>query len=643
MKKGLIVVAAVIISSSLSAQQDSAKVLDEAVVTASKFEQKQSTTGKVVTIITKEQLERSGGKTLAQVLNEQAGVVINGALNNLGSVQTIFTRGASTGRTLILVDGVPMYDPTMIYNEGDLNLFSVNEVERIEVCKGAQSTLYGSDAVAGVINIITVKKDINKAFNVKATMSYGNRNTTRNNVQLYGKIKKLTYTTRFARLNTNGFSSAYDSTRIKKYDNDKYDGKTSDASLQYQLLPSLSLRSFVQYTDYRSDIDASIFNDDKDYRIHNTTFATGAGVNFKKGILNITANYQYREIDRKYLNDSLHVAGFNKYERNNYWGRTQYAELYGNVKIAPWLTVLAGSDYRWGNMNQRYFSLSSFGPFSSSFNDTAMHQTSVYGSVFLSFLDKKLNIEGGARYNDHSKYGDNTTYTFNPSYTISKNWRVFGSVASGFKTPSLFQLFDAGSGNPDLKAETSTNYEGGVQFLNAKINTRAVYFHRKINNGIDFNYIDFVYFNFIKQEVDGLELEIKALPIAKLDINANYTLVVGQEQTQSRKNFHDTTYNYLIRRPKHVANVSIGYQFCKQFYASVNSKYVSERYDVGGYQKEDVLLKSYFILGAYAEYKVKDYLKLFADAQNITDKRFFDIRGYNAIPFLINGGITFTW
>jgi len=642
MKKVFIGVAAVIFSSSLSAQQDSVKLLDEATVTANKFEQKQSTTGKVITVITKDQLDKSTGKTLSQVLNEQAGVVVNGALNNLGSIQTVFTRGASTGRTLILIDGIPMYDPTMIYNEGDLNLFSINEIERIEVCRGAQSTLYGSDAVAGVINIITIKKDISKPFNVKATSSYGNKNTSRNNVQFFGKVNKLTYTARFAKLNTNGFSSAYDSTHIKKFDNDKYDGKNTDASVQYQLLPSLSVRSFVQYTDYRADIDAGIFSDDKDYRIHNTTFSTGAGANFKKGIVAITANYQYRELDRKYLNDSLHHPGFTKFERNNYWGRTQYAELYGNIKATDWLTILAGGDYRWGNMSQRYFSISSFGPYSSQFNDTAMHQTSFYGSAILNFLNKKLNVEGGVRYNDHSKYGNNTTYTFNPSWTITNNWRIFGSVASGFKAPSLFQLFDAFSGNPDLQPEKSTSYEGGVQFLHEKVTARAVYFHRDIKNGIDYDYVNFKYFNFIKQTVDGFELELKAR-ISKLDISANSTFITGDEQTQSRKNFHDTSYNYLLRRPKQVINGSLGYQFCKQFYASVNSKYVSERHDVGGYMKDDVLLKSYFILGAYAEYRLKDNLKLFADAQNLTDKRFFDIRGYNAIPFLINGGVTFTW
>src|SRR5438874_1524155 len=123
MKKRIFIVAAVLFSSQLRAQ-DSSKTLDEIIFTANKFPQKQSTTGKVITVITKEQLEKSQAKTVAQLLNEQGSLVINGALNNAGSVQTIYMRGASSGRTLILLDGVPVYDPSMINNEYDLNLFS---------------------------------------------------------------------------------------------------------------------------------------------------------------------------------------------------------------------------------------------------------------------------------------------------------------------------------------------------------------------------------------------------------------------------------------------------------------------------------------------------------------------------------------
>ena len=147
--------------------------MDEVIVTANKYPQKQSTTGKVISVITKEQIEKSSGKTLSQLLNEQAGVTINGAFNNAGAVQTVYVRGAASGRTLILLDGIPVNDPSMINNEFDLNLFSLDNIDRIEICKGAQSTLYGSDAIAGVINIITVNQDVKKPFNVKATLSGG--------------------------------------------------------------------------------------------------------------------------------------------------------------------------------------------------------------------------------------------------------------------------------------------------------------------------------------------------------------------------------------------------------------------------------------------------------------------------------------
>ncbi|KAF0235749.1 MAG: iron complex outermembrane recepter [Chitinophagaceae bacterium] len=159
MSKKLTLFLTLLAGTNLLAQKDSTstKVLDEVVVTANKLEQKQSSTGKVITIIGKDQLDKSVGRTVAQVLNETAGITINGAYNNAGTNQSVFMRGAASGRTLILMDGIPVSDPSQINNEFDLNLFSINDVERIEICRGAQSTVYGSDAIAGVINIITIK------------------------------------------------------------------------------------------------------------------------------------------------------------------------------------------------------------------------------------------------------------------------------------------------------------------------------------------------------------------------------------------------------------------------------------------------------------------------------------------------------
>ncbi|HYM93558.1 MAG TPA: TonB-dependent receptor plug domain-containing protein, partial [Chitinophagaceae bacterium] len=177
MKKKIFIVAAVLISSRTFAQQDTAgKTLDEIIFTANKYPEKQSETGKVITVINQQQLEKSKGKTLGEILNTVAGVIIPGADNNPGTNLTVNIRGASAGNALILIDGVPLNDPSVIDNYFDLNFFAVDQIERIEILKGGQSTLYGSDAVAGVINIIT-RKPGSKKFNINASATYGSYNT----------------------------------------------------------------------------------------------------------------------------------------------------------------------------------------------------------------------------------------------------------------------------------------------------------------------------------------------------------------------------------------------------------------------------------------------------------------------------------
>lgn len=641
-----ILTAVMLISASASmAQQDSGRMLDPVTVTATKLEQKQSTTGKVVTVITKEQIEKSGGKTIAQLLNEQAGVVINGAFNNAGAVQTVYMRGASPGRTLILVDGIPVNDPSFINNEFDMNFFSINEVERIEVCRGAQSTLYGSDAIAGVINILTVGKNISKPLHVKATTAYGSYNTFKGNVQVYGKKNGFTYQVRYARLSTGGFSAANDSSGNKGFDKDTYKGDVASASLQYQISKQASIRAFSQYSGYRSDIDASIFTDEKDYGIDNSVHTSGVTFHFKNDKVAVTANYQYADLQRTYLNDSGFVAGFSKFERNAYKGRTQFAEIFASIQLGGGFTLLQGGDYRYGLMNNDYRSISTFSPtpYTSRFRDTSVSQASIYTSLLFSSNNKKFHSELGARMNVHSRYGSNHTYTFNPVYQLSSHYRVFGSVATGFKAPSIYQLYDQGVGNRSLKPEKSINYELGFSQQHDKVSSRLVYFYREIEDGVDFNYVTFKYFNFVKQIVRGIEYEITVKPTEKLQLNANYTFLSSHEVTQSRVSFKDTSYDYLLRRPRHNFNLVAGYSFSPSFYASLTGKYVSARQDVGGYKKADVGLEGYYLLSAYAEYKRGERWKFFADLQNLTNRRFFDIRGYNALPFMATAGITFTW
>ncbi|MEO8172358.1 MAG: TonB-dependent receptor [Sediminibacterium sp.] len=648
MSKKLTLLSTLLIGSTVFAQKDTIKtrVLDEVIVTANKTEQKQSTTGKVITVIGKAQIEKSTGKTVAQVLNEQAGITINGALSNAGNVQTVFMRGGAAGSTLILIDGIPVSDPSQISNDFDLNFFSINDVERIEICKGAQSTLYGSDAVAGVINIITTKSDITKPVNIKATAVAGSFGTFKTSLQFFGKADKFSYTARYARLQTNGFSSAFDSTSTKNFDRDGYLGNVVNAAIKYQANNQWLLKAFTQYSQYTAAIDASGFTDKSNYEIHNKNHTSGAGFVYKTTNVSLTGNYQYTKQHRNY--DDNASIGAPIFSMNDYDAMSQFAELYTSVKLGGGFTLLAGTDYRYGSMNSEYRSVSSFGPYNSKFPDTPMNQKSAYASVH--FSNKSFSVELGGRWNDHSRYGTNYTYSFNPSYTFDEHYRIFGSIATAFKAPSLYQLFaPAGTGNVNLKPEESVNYEVGLQHTYQTFSDRLVFFYRNTNNGIDYSSLNTPnapavgYYNYVNQQARGIEYEVSFQPTEHLTLTGNYTFVSIQEITQSRVNFKDTSYNFALRRPAHNFNITAGYQFSKGLYASVSGKYIGDRYDVGGYKKADVRLDSYFIVGVYAEYKFADYLKIFGDVQNIGNKKFYEVRGYNGIPSIFNIGATFNW
>jgi vitamin B12 transporter len=251
-------------------------------------------------------------------------------------------------------------------------------------------------------------------------------------------------------------------------------------------------------------------------------------------------------------------------------------------------------------------------------------------------------VDAGGRINVHSRYGSNTTFTFNPSYGINNHYRIFGSIASAFKAPTLYQLYSA-YGNQQLQPERGTTWELGMQQQYSKFSNRVVYFRRKITDGLDFNYIDYKYFNINRQNVTGLEWESRIVPVSSLAFSVNYTYLEPTEQSQSRVTFKDTSYTHLLRRPRHQLNLSGSYTFSNGLYLRMAAKYVGKRYDIGGYKKEDIALDDYLLLNAYAAFTFKSGISLFADAQNLTNQKFFDVWGYNSIPFLIQTGVTFSW
>ena len=624
MSKKLITLSVGLIATTLLFGQKDSTNLDDVIVTANKIQQKQNTTGKVVTIITAAQLNAHAGQTVAQVLSEQAGLYLPGALSNAGTVPSIYMRGASSGRTLILVDGAPVGDPSMISNEFDLNLVPLAQIDRIEILKGSQSTLYGSDAIGGVINIITKKK---AGSFITGGASFGSYNSKTNQLALNGSLAKINYIVGFENQKADGFSSANDKNNTGNFDNDGYKNNSWFAKLNYSINNNWSLQANTRKTSYKASIDYGAFKDDKDEYFNNATKMSGLQLKYKKDKTVFQFQYQYTTQERSYLNDSIDRT-YIIYENNKYAGKTQFADVFLSKNIGQNIQWILGSDFRYGSYNQYYQSISKWGPYNENFKDTFQYQNAIYGSFLLNDISKKWLLELGTRFNHQSRYGDNQTFTISPSYIIKTGLRIISSISSGFKAPSLYQI----SYNSKLKAETSINTELGFDYKSNPIDARVVYFNRTINNGIDYNYIDYNFFNFIKQKVNGLELELTHRLPNHQWISVNYTLLNGKETNQNRITTTDTiTYNYLLKRPKHSLQMQYNVEFHKKWQASLSGRFISSRYDVGGYATPDVKLDYYTLLNAHIQYQTNKRLIFYLDIQNISQDHFQEIYGYNTV------------
>lgn len=640
MKTNILIAAAVFISSYSFAQDTTnTKSLDEVIVTASKISQKQSTTGKVVSVIDQATLQRNASKTLTEIINYQAGIFINGANNTLGSNQDVYFRGASTGNVLILVDGVPVSDPSQINNSFDLNNIAIGQVDRIEVLKGAQSTLWGSDAVAGVINIIT-KKGGTKNHGASGLLSNGSYNTLRGNAGLYGQENDFTYNVSYNFTNSKGFSAAHDSVGTTDFERDGFKQNIFQANLGYKLSRNLTVSLFSNFGKYKADIDAGAFSDDADYTVTNDNSINGLALSYTadKWKLHLSNNIIYAK--RVYLDDSTSRGGFAKYSKGSYKGTSNVTELYGSYQFAKKFTLVSGLQNIMQNTAQNFLSISSFGPYETALGDSAKANLFSFYTSVVGMQLNGFNVEGGFRYNYHNIYKSNTTYTFNPSYNIDENTLVFVNISSGFKIPSLYQLYSE-FGNKQLQPEESTNYEIGLQSFSNNTNSfRITAFKRDIRNLIifDFDPVTFAsqYKNRDKQNDYGFELESNIAIGNKGNWVNNFTYVDG-EGTNNNVRLRN-----LYRRPNFTFNSVLTLQPVKDFTLMPSFRFVGTRLK-GPFDAGPAQMPQYYTIDCYAAYEIKNELRLFVDLRNITNQRYFDVPGYNTRGANFMTGISFNF
>lgn len=401
----------VLMASSVFAQQKDTIVsknqLDEVVISDSKFALAKEKSGKVITKITSEDLKMKEGQSVATILNQVAGVEINGGQSAAGKNLGYYIRGGKSNQVLILIDGIPVTDASGISFEYDLRLLPAEQVESIEIMKGASSTLYGTGAATGVINI-RLKKAGKKAIQGNAYWNLGTYNTasTSKNIpqdsnqgfSVNGNTNKLNY---FASLNstaTSGMSQIASPNKNIAYEEDRFSRINYLAKIGYKATDKLTLDFFGNYdkidNDYDGGFDNTGTNDVSQNHSKSEQSRFGFMPKYKYNKGEFVLNSSYNQITRSYdeLDSYSGTVGNSKYDSRNV-----NVDAYNKYEITNTLFVVAGAQYQFFDMN----SVTPYGGAArenTKFNMIDPYITGVFTSDF------GLNVNAGARLNIHSIY-----------------------------------------------------------------------------------------------------------------------------------------------------------------------------------------------------------------------------------------------
>lgn len=609
--------------------------LNTVVVTASKIPQSRRETTKPVQIIERAEIEQNAGRNLSQILNQQSGIRVNDAFGAPSNGRILYMQGAAATNTLILVDGLAINDPSGTGGLFDLRLLSTENIERIEIIKGSQSTLYGTDAIAGVINIIT-RKGERGAFNGSGKLSYGSFETFNASVGLNGTLTEgVQYNVNYGRESSEGFSAAENQGDTGSFGNDGFEMDSFFGRLDITPVSNLTISPTLRYSDYSGDYDGGAFIDaDNEFSLD--MLNPGLQVEYSADRLRINGDYSFTATNRTFISS---------FGENEFEGRFHNADIYGNYKISNNLQFLAGLNY------QDFIIPSSEGVVADSQGNTQLvtipqKDSNIYSPYATLYLKdwNGLSAELGYRLNSHSEYGSNTTYSFAPSYRLTDQIKLFGSVTTGFKAPTLDELFGPFGANPDLQPQKSlyTSIGAEAYMMDQSLKLSAQYFIREIEDLIIFSPTGFI--NRDRQNDQGIELSADWIVNSKFTVGAWYNYLDGELTTMVDGG--EVTSDNLIRRPTHSIGFRTAVQPLQSLSVRLNGEYNGERNDLyfnpaNGFAAEDVKLNPYLLVNLYADYSlINERMSLFLDIKNLFDSDFTEVYGYNTIGTALQAGVT---
>ena len=598
-KSYLLIALCLCAQSQIIAQNVPEESLEEVVVTDSRFKLKRENSGKTVIKISQQEIEKYQGRTISELINTKSGIEINGSRSNAGQNLGVYVRGGRNRQVLVLIDGIQVNDPSQISGGYDLRLLNLNQIESIEIIKGAASTLYGSGAATAVINISTkaasakkISADFSSSIGTNQTESDQNNNIAdfNNAVAFSGTLKKFTYRAAFNNQFSDGLSAVISQTNEK----DAFSKYGIDVNLGYKFSSAFSFNFYGNHTDSKSDIDGFDMNfnlvDTAD-EFNSSQSRVGVSSQFKYNNGSLNLNAAFSEYDREFVSDFPSL----------YTSRNLMFDVYNKYVFDDTFYTIIGLNVIENN--------------ATFVSDETFSITDPYAN-FVYVSDFGFHMNAGVRLNNHNVYGSHFIYNLNPSFTFKSNTgytKFFGSYSTSFITPSLSHLYGDFGANPNLQPEENLTIEAGIEFkLNSNFRFSSLFFNREEINTV--LWINGGYLNAADVlNAKGVELELNATLIEKLSIEANYTFVEYKEA--------------LARRiPKHKANVQFGYEISNTNFTSLSYQYTHERFE----NSFVPLLDSFSILNFYISHTaLKSKVKFFGGLDNILNESYEDVPGYS--------------
>lgn len=604
--------------------------LGPVVVTATRTETPLQETSTSVTVITEEEIRQQQAETVAEVLRAVPGLDVaqNGSR---GTTTTVFIRGAESDQTLVLLDGVEVNSPTL--GSFDFSNLTTENIERIEILRGSGGTLYGSQAVGGVVNIITKKGEGAPTASISA--EGGNGATHREVVSFSGAHGVVGFSGSAAYIDTDGFRQF----------NDGYRNFSTNLRLDVTPVPTGSLRGFVRY----SGVETGLFNNKNYLGVPDPNARQLGDFVLYKGEWEHTLaqNFSYR------------LAGSYVKDNQRFFDEPDQFDRFGSGISRIPVEIKTGEfqgNYSWRNLSITTFGFefekksadvqSNFGGFRSNF-DKSRSNFAYYLQEHLRLLNERLFVIGGFRVDDNQDFGTRVTPSWSFAYLIPQTGsKLKSGFAEGFRAPNFNELFFPDFGNPHLDAERSSEWHVGFEqnLWGDRFSVETVYFSRRVRGLIEGVLVDPVNFIFQAQNLGRVDVQgVEVIPVLRLlpelTLSGNFTFLD-----------FDTKDDRLLRRPSTRGAVRVNYQ--RQgvrgaddlLNLSVNLRVIGDRDDVDPlrgfrtnpmYARTDVAVSYTFPSGLFRFSGLTVYGKI----ENLFDRHYQEVLGFRAPPLNYLAGV----